>query len=966
MHTAEEMEWLRQYLVKYPLQKKILLVPSFAQGHQMLERIVRSGQPLVNVIVHTIESLILEHTAYQLHREKVQYADSSRTYWLIHSLMHELANETDSYIPLDLIQPGVVRLMHQAISELRMAGVGSHTLQIDSFLDTRKGIYLKELYRRYEETLCDQQLVDFAGLNAFVQPSREHVHYLVFPHALPDLISKKMLEKLAGAYVEVPDIGKPFYTKESGFPAERVEMFHVSGAIAEAREVFRRVMSRQIRLDQVEVVVSDYEQYAGIFYTLSYAHGLPCTFAEGLPLEICSAGRAAMQFMNWVDNDFPIQPILMMLLEGTISFRKYDEAGNNSRWASYLERLGIGSGRERYDRLLLPQQGSDEAVQHLTESVRQVFQSIWSFLPDSASERWTVGSIIRAAASFVEHFGSANSEEDVKVAKQLRQIAESLTGGDEVYIQKDLALRYAKEVISNIRTYVTSIPEPGKLHISSLSSGGYSGRENTYIVGMDERSWSSGTRQDPVLLDEERVRISPALQLSVDRMQQSRLQCDATIGKFRGQVTMSCSCYDPLDKEMIHPAFEMLQTYRIKTGNEEADFTALHADLGEPIGYWCSNANDALDQGDRWSQELAGRNGTAGWINGLEAVERVKTMLSHGRRASLARRAKRLSQYDGWISRVDLNTDRSSESPAISASRLEHYARCPMQYYFSYELGLWPKEANEHDPSAWLRPDQRGTLLHEVYYRYLYEADRDREGQILHDRDKLYKITNEVITKFADTVPFHSPFLFEKECRELHEDIEVYYKRELGCSDRPILFEQELAIHGEPLLIKLEDELHIRMKGFVDRIDQVGPHRYRIIDYKTGNPNKYSESSYFNEGTQLQHALYAVAAEEWMRQSGFDEQAVVTESAYLFPTVRGQGEQVVKIQNRRKELAYIVGLLLDSMRSGVYVPTQDKSKCKWCHYNRVCGPHAEWMEEKRTFEENTSILQSLLEVESIE
>jgi ATP-dependent nuclease, subunit B len=971
-HIAQEMEWLRQYILKYPLQKKVLLVQSFSQGHQFMERIVKSGQPIMNICVHTIQSLIAEHTSFPLHRSKIQYADNVRTYWLVHFLMHECSAEPECYIPPDLIQPGIVGLIHQAIIELRMAAVSSRTLQIESFIDARKGTYLKELLRRYEEMLNEHQLMDFAGLINYIQPSRENARYLVFLNALPDLMSHQMLQKLAGAYDEIPDGGKPFYIRESGFPADRVEMFQASGAMAEAREVFRRIISGQIRLDQAEVMASNYEYYAGIFYTLSHVHGWPCTFSEGLPLEMSSAGQAAVQFLHWVEQDFPIQPILTMLHEGSITFKHYDEAGNNKRWARYLERLGIGKGRERYDKLLVPDQKAAEAEQRLAENLKQAFQQIWSFLPDVSLDSWTIGSIVRAAASFVEHFGSVHTEEDMKVSKQLRQTADSLAGTPgAVHVQRDLAIRYAKESISRIRTFVAAVPEPGKLHISSVSNGGYSGRENICLVGMDERSWSSGSRQDPILLDEERARICSALQTSFNRIQQLRLQRDATIGRIRGNVTMSFACYDPADKERLHPAFEMLQTYRMKARNPEADFTALQDELGGPVKYWGTGDKESLDQGDRWSQELGDRGGTARWSNGIRVLEDTRPNLLQGRRAALTRQEKRLSEYDGWISAFAFAATESADGsvdgpPTISASRLEHYARCPMQYFFSYELGLRPKESIEPDPSAWLRPDQRGTLLHEVYFRYLSEADREHEGQIIHDRDKLNLITNEVVTHFAEHIPSPSPFLLDKECRELYEDIDVFYNRELECVDRPILFEQELSINGEPLVVQLEDGLQVRMKGFVDRIDQVGPHTYRIIDYKTGNPTKFGESSYFNKGTQLQHALYAAAAEAWMQQTGFDVHAVVMESAYLFPTVRGQGEQTVKVQNRRLELAHIVALLLESMQSGVYVPTSDQSKCHWCEYNRVCGPHAEWMKEKRSAEENASILQALLEVESIE
>lgn len=963
MQTAEPMEWLQEYFQMYPLQKKILLAKSFAQGHQWLERLARSGRPLANVQVQTIQSLVLNHTRFALHRADIQHIDSGRTYWFIHTLMHECSKEPDCYIPLELIQPGVVGLMHQAIMELRMAGVKSRNLMVESFMDVHKGSCVKQLLGLYEEVLSEQRLVDFVGLNDYIRPVTGNIRYLVLPEALPDHASREMLQKLTGACDELP-IGIPFHKKESGFPAEQSELFHASSAIAEVREVFRRMMNRYIPLDQAEVIASDYTKYAGIFYTLGHAHGIPCTFAEGLPLEMNAAGRTALKLLDWMDNDYPIEFLVTLLRDGSMTFKSYDEAGTGYKWAGVLESLGIGRGRERYDRLLEPDSSASEFEQQSILSLKRVFQKIWSFLPDTDAEGWKAGSVIRAAAAIVDHFGSVNDEEDASVKKQLCQAAESFAGMPEVQIPRDLAIRYARESISKIRTFVSLVPVPGKLHISSLTSGGISGRENTFLVGMDERSWTSSSRQDPILLDEERARISPVLQTAANRIQQFHHEREGRIGGIRGRITLSFSCYDAAEKEAVHPAFAMLQLYRMKTGDYEADFSNLYAALGQPIGYW-STDYDSLDQGDLWSREMS-VPGASRWMNGARAVERAMPALQQGRRAAAARRKDAISEYDGWVFQSSEASADERELPVISASRLEHYARCPMKYYFSYELGLWPKEEVGYDPSAWLRPDQRGTLLHEVYYRYMAAAARDSERRIIHDREQLRAISDEVIAHFAATIPSPSVFLFEKECRELNEDIEVFYRRELVCLDTPVLFEQSLTIDGEPLTVQLDAGVRIRMKGFVDRIDQLGPHQYRIIDYKTGNPNKFGESSYFNAGTQLQHALYAAAAEEWMRQTGFDEQAVVTESAYLFPSVRGQGEQVVKLQNRRSELAHLVGLLLESMRSGVYVPTNDPARCKWCDYNQVCGQQAEWMEEKRSAADNYKIIRTLLEVESIE
>lgn len=166
--------------------------------------------------------------------------------------------------------------------------------------------------------------------------------------------------------------------------------------------------------------------------------------------------------------------------------------------------------------------------------------------------------------------------------------------------------------------------------------------------------------------------------------------------------------------------------------------------------------------------------------------------------------------------------------------------------------------------------------------------------------------------------------------------------------------------------LTLPDGMQVKLKGFVDRVDRIGPHEYRIIDYKTGNMKKYASAEYFRGGTQLQHALYSIAVEQWLHVTGKDIEARVTEAEYSFPTVRGRGEYVRRKQDRREELGDIISKLLDSMNQGLFIPAKDVNTCTWCKYQSVCGSHAEWMGNKRDAAVNAAVLGSLREVEGID
>lgn len=76
------------------------------------------------------------------------------------------------------------------------------------------------------------------------------------------------------------------------------------------------------------------------------------------------------------------------------------------------------------------------------------------------------------------------------------------------------------------------------------------------------------------------------------------------------------------------------------------------------------------------------------------------------------------------------------------------------------------------------------------------------------------------------------------------------------------------------------------------------------------------------------------------------------------------GGEVVRVQNRKEDLAKVVQHMLDAMRDGVFPPTKDPMNCNWCDYQGVCDGHAERMKKssKREDEANAERLASILEV----
>jgi ATP-dependent helicase/nuclease subunit B len=211
-------------------------------------------------------------------------------------------------------------------------------------------------------------------------------------------------------------------------------------------------------------------------------------------------------------------------------------------------------------------------------------------------------------------------------------------------------------------------------------------------------------------------------------------------------------------------------------------------------------------------------------------------------------------------------------------------------------------------------------------------------------------------------VPAPSAHIFRKEADSIRKDVKIFYVSEQRRNSVPVFTELQLHSEDSPLELEFSKELSMPIKGFVDRVDEIAPHQYKIYDYKTGNPRKYKQNECFSGGTQLQLSLYGLAVEQWMKDSGFDAKAQVAASSYYFPTERGMGDEVSRPQNRREDLTSLLQNMLNAMKEGLYPPTVDPKGCTWCDYRSVCGSHSEQFAEKRNAPGNVERLKSILEV----
>ncbi|MEX2415843.1 MAG: PD-(D/E)XK nuclease family protein, partial [Paenibacillaceae bacterium] len=942
-------EQLYAHLSKNPFRKKILITNGYAQGHQWLEQACRSYGPLMNTEVQTVESLVLASVKHELSVRKLRYVTDGETFWIVQHILEQLTTMDESYLPQTMLTPGVIHSFHKALTELRHAGVTGTELQPESFDSAAKALFIQNLLMSYEALLVTRRFVDFPGLLPIVNEVNRTLHVLIYAeHLQLTYVEKKMLEQLSMNEPIILSGEISFVEEQSEFPVETTAFFHATSVLAEVREVYRRLAENGCAWDEVEVIASNYQRYAPAFYTMASQYGVKCTFAKGVSLHYTRTGIAALLYLDWLESGYHVDHLLKGIKHRHITLPLASESISRGSIIRELEQSGIGWGRQRY-KIWIDSVKRDPEVDYGPLTDRQLvkiesqqalvvlFEELFANVPEGDLTSPMV--IVAGLVDYIQSYTKGHGQEEKGVTQAIAELVTRLSLASTSGMDIQLAIQYVRAELEQITTHSTSIPAEGMLHISSLQDGGQSGRAHIYIVGMEDSSWSISTRQDPILLDEERVRVSEFLPTSTQTASWKHAERVSRLGQIRGTCTLSFASYDIVDNRELNPAYELLQLFRKKVGQPEADYAALYTYLPSPIGYPSATTGMQIDETDVWLNHLI--TPQLQIKQGTDLILAAYTHIGEGNQAIQGRDNPLFSKYDGSLDTSEHTIDYVSRPDAyISVSKLELFGRCPLQFYYQEVLSVRAKDVAVYDRTRWLDAMQKGSLLHAVFYQYYTELLM-RGSVLTHDLSLLQTLTEKMLQEYTLSIPAPSTQIWQKECEGIRQDVKIFYANEQGGSSTPKYLELELHHAAGLFQLELSEDLTLPIKGYVDRVDEIAPHQYKILDYKSGGTKKYKANEFFSGGTQLQHALYAEAVEQYLRESGLDPAAEVVESAYVFPTERGMGNEVVRVQNRKEDLAKLIQHMLDAMRDGVFPPTKDPMNCNWCDYQGVCDGHAE-------------------------
>jgi len=991
-------ETLAELCRTHPLTEKWLLAPSRRVGYQWLDRLAAAGTPAVNLRVRTLRNMTFELAAPGLAARGLEFLSRNVGTFLVGLLFERLRGRGSGYLLAQPAGSGLFDTVLTALTDLRLAGLGPEALAPRRFEAPGKAEDLRLLLTEYLHELEQRRLTDYAGLlelaaarlqkDSNALPASLRVLLpgcprlsLLETHLLDDLPPGCLLRTGEdGSARRVFDPGRLVKALVPEGGARRASIFRAVGESNEVRAVLRQALGSGLPLDRVEVLHTDSAVYVPLFYEITRAClpagewnsplGLPLTFAEGIPVRLTRPGRALAAWLDWQAQGYPQTALAGMLQEGLLELGQAPASG--VELAALLRRVPLGLGRSRYrpglaawmdnlqSRLKTSGQTDEDGDPSGAESLsRQIELTAWlkgfaEGLLEITPELDQHDPVLLArAADFLERFARTSGEPDNFARKALCERLDELRPWAFDSVSGGLDLRaHLAGLLDSVRVLGEN-PAPGCLHVANLRSGGHSGRPLTFILGLDDSRFPGGALQDPVLLDSERSALSDSLPTAAASQEQGLAEFGDLLEELSGEVRLGFTCRSLEDGREMFPSPLLLQVYRHLAADPEADQGRMLESLPAAASFAPAPGKACLDGVEWWLRELCPRDaGSAA----RPAVEKCFQHLAHGRIADQARHSGQLTGYDGWVPEAGRDLDPTLASDRVmSASAFERLGRCPLAFFFRYALELKPPEDYDADLALWLDSLQAGSLLHEVFHRFIGGLiERGAKPEDTPEQRAFLAATLErVVERYRAQYPPATEGAFRRRRRELERTVAVFLAEEAEhCRhSAPLYLEWSIGMQEDPQagdrsaapgVIRLPDGRSLRLRGRIDRVDREPDGAFVIWDYKTGGASRFSLSDPLKQGRVVQPALYLELAGGALRGL-HDESARVAAFGFFFPGPRGQGR---RLRWRREDLAGwddTLTNLCDSLAAGAFIATDadstsgDPPDCVNCDYRAACG-----------------------------
>lgn len=757
-----------------------------------------------------------------------------------------------------------------------------------------------------------------------------------------------------------------------------IELIQSHGEYNEVKGIIRNIKSQKIPLDEVSIFYTAQEPYSQYLYQLSGQYSLNITFGNGVSIKNTSPAKLFFALIDWIRDNYSIVKLYFLLTGGNFEFKNQQsnpDMPTPQRVASLLRNSPIGRKRNRYikglDLILsrleseIEQVSKDRQEKH-RKKIKDLFWTkefitqIFHELPQENFD-YTISpkQITRGLINIVTNYSQIDEENnlDEEAIKKIKERLAILIESDYPFpdIPVNEALTLIADLIKNERVNCSE-PRGGCLHTASYKKGIWLNRPYNFIVGMDSTKFPDSAHDGSVLLDAEKKntdRINP----NKEKGKENQYKLLQLLASLKGKIILSYSRFNTQDNRELAPSSLMLQLYRLKTLDKQKDYSDFYNSFKDTSGFIPGKPREILDSAD-WFLYSARHN----FSEIAPLFEHLYPALSEGFYAARQREKEELNRFNGKVKVDPKQVDpRLNRGLVVSSSRLESVAFCPYLYFLKYILKIKPPKEMIEDPGVWLDPSEKGIIFHQIFekfYKKLKEISPTgtfispsytNHWSILEDialsqlkqkRKRLVPPNNLVYQHESKEILDSSRFFLHCEEEKYKGEIPTYLELAFGTRDNQ---NEELGKKIKAVELSLPGGKSISFQGKIDRIDKLDEDTYRIIDYKTGTPYKFSRSKYFQNGKQIQHGLYALSLKKILAKAGISASPKIQKAGYYFPTLPGQGRQYFYGEERRNQVLEIIDLLLDIVAQGNFAMIQKAD-------DFMCADYRDILEQNQVME----------------
>ncbi|MDT8325465.1 MAG: hypothetical protein RRA94_15230, partial [Bacteroidota bacterium] len=549
--------------------EKIIITAHAGGGRQLRERCMLDGTPWLNLHALSVEGL-----ARRILGERHPYCRGRLTEGEALRMLGEICatelDPTSRYAPMRGNRGFHRALLHE-FEECRLAALDPAALPLRHFGDAAKAKDVRRLAaafagscrRRGQATRAELITEALRTAGERMSPEGMSCERILLVEsgvlALLPAVERRLLEESGDIVVLAPadDTLRQLHFRR----AQRVEW--------EIRAAFRAAAAGT-GWEDAEIVLLR-EDMLPLVYELSRQLDIPSTFDPGVPLHYSKAARTVTAYLRWISTDFHTAHLVRMMYDGVPDFSQWKSSGvrgGRLSCAAMLRETAIGRGRER-------------CLLRVDARIRELEERVASADTDDGTEKQLHE--YRANRAWIARLLETTPATDGQGCLSLHAVAEGLRvlvtemsrdkfPGEQQALEEMAALfeEYRRGV--DLRADPAAIagiinedihgitfplvlqepgteplrvttPQPGHLHISLATRGGYSGRERTFILGAGAETLPRSTAQNPVLLDDERRSINDAaesdLPLAEEQPSRSVRAFEGLLGRLRGEVYLS-------------------------------------------------------------------------------------------------------------------------------------------------------------------------------------------------------------------------------------------------------------------------------------------------------------------------------------------------------------------------------------------------------------------------------------------